>query len=287
MRLEKNSRTRAVLMISDNAQKPREFVAIANILRDMDISAPEIYAANLDDGLILMEDFGDENFGKMLDSGADVSSIYRRGISVLSRLHSKFDRSVLPGAGLPVFNAELFASQVELFLDGYVPYAQNREATADEREEFHSIWFKALKPMEELPQTLLLRDYMPDNLMSLPSRKGWRDAGVLDFQDGGQGPLPYDIASLCEVVRRDSAADLLSDMIDEYLKQNPVMKKADLLRACTVLSAQRHARILGNVAGRSDKRVYLPRIWKHMISMLQDDSLRHVKNWFEERKLFP
>jgi aminoglycoside/choline kinase family phosphotransferase len=41
--------------------------------------------------------------------------------------------------------------------------------------------------------------------------------GVLDFQDGGIGPVPYDLASLCESVRRDCSLAALDEMIGHYM----------------------------------------------------------------------
>ena len=114
--------------------------------------------------------------------------------------------------------ARLFASQVELFLDAYFVLVKKREATIGEAEGFRAAWKEALKGIEALPQTLMLRDFMPDNLMQL-DRPGWHGIGLLDFQDGGIGPVAYDLASLCEVVRAMAAIQLLDDMIDYYHAQ--------------------------------------------------------------------
>jgi hypothetical protein len=89
-------------------------------------------------------------------------------------------------------------------------------------------------------------------------------------------------------VRRDGGFALLPDVIAHYLEtsQSP-LSGPDLLRACTVLSAQRHMRILGIIArmsfrtGRCDKFAFLPRIRHHLELVLKEPALLPVKAWVE------
>jgi hypothetical protein len=110
--------------------------------------------------------------------------------------------------------------------------------------------------------------------------------GVLDFQDAGIGPVAYDLASLCEEVRRDGGFALLPDVIAAYREHNQAApSQADLLRACTILSAQRHTRILGIITqharktGRRDKLDYLPRIIRHLQLVLSEPYLLPVREF--------
>ena len=237
-------------------------------------------------GLVLMEDFGNRNFGMMLDEGADPKLFYIRATDVLVHLHKTFDKTSAQNLDLPIFSNALFSSQAELFLDAYFPLVKNREATMEESEGFRAVWKKVLKNVEELPQSLLLRDFMPDNLMDLPERTAHRSVGVLDFQDAGFGPIAYDLASLCEVVRRDGGEGMLDDVISHYHRQTqPVLSLSELSRACCVLSAQRHMRILGVIArltqknGRREKLAFIPQIWGHLDRLLQKEILKPLREW--------
>ena len=280
---------RAILMDADPGQKTEQFVVLAGILQKCEISAPEIYAVQAADNLVLMQDFGDRNFGRMMDQGQDAEPLYRRAVDVLIHLHRRFDPSIAQRIDLPVFDARLFAEQAGLFLDAYFPLIKERPAAAEERESFRAAWTAVLKPVDTMPQTLMLRDFMPDNLMELQGREGWRSIGLLDFQDGGIGPVAYDLASLCEVVRRDQGAEVMDALIDYYYAEAaPKTTKDELRAACRLLAAQRHTRILGIVArlalqnGRRDKLAYAPRIWKYLERLLQDAALKPVKNWMDE-----
>lgn len=282
----------AVLMQANADQKTPQFIMLAEILRQWDLSAPEIYAMGaLQEGdrplLVLMEDFGDMTFGRKLEEGAEAGALYGRATGALLHLHRQFDLAQLHGASLPVYDAELFTSQAELFLDAYFPQARKRAASAEERETFRAAWMQALAPLEGMPQTLMLRDYMLDNLMDLPDRPAWRSVGLLDFQDAGVGPVLYDLASLCETVRRDQGAAMFDQVIAHYHSHNPLMSLPEMRSGCRVLSAQRHARVLGIVArlaqdpARQDKLSYIPRLWNALHIALRDKALRPVKTWFD------
>ncbi|MGB9153539.1 MAG: phosphotransferase [Alphaproteobacteria bacterium] len=288
-RLAKADGRTALLMDADSDQKTLQFVAIAKILRKTGLQAPEIYAASANLGLALLQDFGTRNVGGLLDAGEEAIDFYLRAAEILAHLHRYFDRNDAQGLDLPLYTAELFATQAELFLDHYFPFALRREASDEERGNFHAAWLATLRPVEIMPKSLLLRDFMPDNLMDLPNG----ELGVLDFQDAGIGPVAYDLASLCENVRRDGGFGFLPEVVAHYraaLTQaggENVLSQSDLLRACTLLSAQRHTRIMGIIAQlalekrRRDKLAFLPRIRLHLNTILKEPYLLPVWEWME------
>ena len=260
-RLIKDQQT-AILMQAPPEQKTPEFLYVADLLQQAGIAAPKILAADAAQGLVLMEDFGDGNLGKLVDGEQAGEPDYQRAVLLLAKLHQAY-----PAAGidnLPHFDAALFAEQVLWFIDFYWPYAKGSAATNSVRESFRTLWFDLLQLLEKLPQSLLLRDFMPDNLMRLGDGR----LGVLDFQDAGWGSIAYDIASLCECVRRDVPLARLENMIDYYLSLNPIMTRANLEQACYLLSAQRHLRMLGNIArfakdpAKNFRLAFMPRIWR-------------------------
>ncbi|MDE2029849.1 MAG: phosphotransferase [Alphaproteobacteria bacterium] len=274
----------AILMDADIGQKTPAFVALAGILRAHGLDAPEIYAAEAARGLVLMQDFGNRTVGAAIDAGEDAEPYLLRAADGLAKLHGSFAPADVTGLDLPLFDAALFAQQAELFLDAWLPFAKKRDATENERADFRDTWLAVLRPFDKMPRSLLLRDFMPDNLMDVPDGR----LGVLDFQDAGIGPVAYDIASLCEEVRRDGMFARLPVVIGHYIEQaqSPVAQN-DLLRACTVFSAQRHTRILGIVAqlalrqGRRDKLAYVPRIQNHLRRVMAEPCLAPVRAWME------
>ncbi|MFY9287767.1 MAG: phosphotransferase [Alphaproteobacteria bacterium] len=288
-RLDRADGKRAILMDADPDQHTDSFVDIALLLKSMDISAPEIYAAHDENGLVIMEYLGNRNCGNALDAGGDAKALYRRAVDLLIHLHQTFDKEKARSIDLPIFSAALFASQVETYLDYYFPYVKGREATREEGEEFRAAWRQVLKSVDQWPQTLMLRDFMPDNLMDLKDREGWRSLGVLDFQDGGLGPAAYDLASLCEVVRRDGGDQYLHEMIEYYYNQmKPTQSLAEFKNICILLSLQRHMRILGVIVrlaqktGRQEKLAFIPRIQSYVQDLVDHPALLPLKVWLQQ-----
>jgi aminoglycoside/choline kinase family phosphotransferase len=281
-RLVKNTGQSAFLMDADAVQKTPQFILVATVLRGLGLKAPVIYADDAPEGLVLMEDLGTRNVGALLDAGEPPLPYLLRAVEVLAKLHRDFNKEHAETLNLPVFDTKRFADQVELFLDSYFPVSAGREASEEERQEFRAAWETILQPLESLPQSLLLRDFMPDNLMDLPDGS----LGLLDFQDAGVGPVAYDLASLCEEVRRDGGITLLPDVITHYIKESQSsLSHADLLQACTVLSAQRHMRVLGIIVrlskrtGQCNKFRFLPRIRQHLERILNEPYLLPIKQW--------
>lgn len=249
----------AVLMESGEGQNTEAFVHVGRLLRRIGLSAPELFAEDASRGLALMEDFGARNMGAMIDAGTPALPLLLRAAEVLAHLHKVFDLAM--GEGLPVFDTERFVAQVELYLDEWIPFAEGRNVTAEEREDFRAAWRERLRVVEALPRSLLLRDFMPDNLMELDGREGVQSVGLLDFQDAGIGPIAYDLASLCEVVRRDASlgwAHFEAVTAHYHALARPSCSLEALREAGRILSVLRHVRVLGILArlarqGRPEK----------------------------------
>ncbi len=289
-RLKLAGRDDAILMDADRDQKTDLFVAVSNHLRQFQIIAPVIYAADTDNGLVIMQDIGDRNIGRLLDAGESSGAYFRRAVDLLAHLHHHTEHTE-DSLGLPVFNADLFIEQVELYLDAYVPFAHGVLVDASQREAFRTAWRQSLQVLEGIDQRLMLRDFMPDNLMDSSHLTGVAGIGVLDFQDAGWGPVVYDIVSLCEIVRRDHASNLLAEMIDYYCSKNTVVTPPDMHRAAQVIAAQRHMRIMGILAqaaardGRRDKLSYMPRTQAYLENLLKFEVMQPVRDCLVTNKI--
>ena len=94
---------KAVLMDAPPPQDDvRPFVRIAELLHNLGYSAPKIYAADVAQGFLLLEDLGDDTYTRLLRAGHDERALYALAIDLLIDLHKKF----VPAryAGLPPFD---------------------------------------------------------------------------------------------------------------------------------------------------------------------------------------
>jgi hypothetical protein len=279
--------SRAVLMEAPpDREDVRPFLRMARHLLDLGLSAPDILAADETAGLVLLEDFGDDTFTRLLNAGHDEKALYRLAIDVLIYLHRLEPEAALP-AGLPTYDTERLIDEALLLCDWHMPAACGRPTQERERQAYFAAWEEVLTPVLSLPATLVLRDFHVDNLMRLSERDGLKACGLLDFQDAVAGPAVYDVMSLLEDARRDVSPALKAEMLARYAAGIGDADSALFERAFAVLAAQRHAKVIGiftRLWRRDGKRSYLahiPRVWRLLEGALAHDALAPVAAWFD------
>lgn len=280
------------LMLMDAPPEKENIVPFINIdkyLIRRGLSAPEIYADDIANGLMLLEDFGDDSFtnvlsGKsLLSSKYDEKELYLAAIDVLIQL----GRSTLP-TKTPDYDGELLLKECTKLTDWYLPNVNPNANTNVVIEEYIKIWEDLLKFNKVSEDVVVLRDYHADNLMWLPMRNGVMNVGLLDFQDAVIGSPVYDIVSLLEDARRDVSKKTVDACISHYLNTRKSIDKKAFEVAYAILAAQRNCKIVGifaRLAIRDNKPKYLhylPRVWKHIGKGLEHPSLKPLKKWFDE-----
>lgn len=287
-RLVRPDGARAILMdaAGDGAGQVSPFIRMCDLLRAVDLSAPDIFARNLDHGLLLLEDFGDDSFAGLLESGADPWPLYNVATDVLSHLHAQFDNAAAPD--VQRYDRRLFTTQVALFGDAYLA-AAGKTLTPAGRAALDAAWVTVLdQVLGAVPDSLLLRDYHPGNLMALPDRDGVKACGLLDVQDGGIGPVSYDLLSLLQDARRDVPGDIQTAMVARYLDAAPGLSRDGFAASYAVMGAMRHARILGRVAqlaaggGKARQLAFLHRVWGQFRTAIAHPLLSPLQSFMDE-----
>jgi N-acetylmuramate 1-kinase len=263
----------------------RPYLAVARHLRALDFSAPAILAAEEDSGLLLIEDFGDGTFTRLLAKGESARALYEMAIDVLIALHCRFDAA--HAAWLPPYDDTRLLNEAALLVDWYLPAITGRPTPPALREEYLDLW-RALFPVARgVPESLVLRDYHVDNLMRIEGRNGLAACGLLDFQDAVLGPVTYDLVSLLEDSRREIAPDLVAAMYARYAAAFPAFDRAALDASYVVLGAQRHCKVIGiftRLCRRDGKPRYLahiPRLWRLLDGNFRHPVLAPVKAWLD------
>ncbi len=314
-RLRQGNQTAVLMDAARNRESVAPFVQLSRHLRQLGFSAPDLLAGDEANGLLLLEDFGDDTFARLLESGREPELLFALATDVLSALHQQL-QAVPPG--LRAYTPDAMLADLEVFLEWRATRAHeggvlggeasDEPAREDARpirisrmdphrrdrgtaggEAFRAAWRQTLPRAFQVPTSLLLRDYHVANLMLLPGRQGIRQVGLLDFQDAYQGPISYDLVSLLEDARRDLPAGLKEKMLARYLSHFPALDRHAFETSLAILAAVRHTRVLGvferlsRREGRHEyKQLHSPRVERLLRQALNHPELATVKRWFDD-----
>src|SRR5262249_48285511 len=162
--------------IAHLAEDVKPFVAVARALKARGLSVPDIYAADVADGLLILEDLGNEPV-VLGDPPAPIEERYAAAVDVLINLHRETLPNALPVAPgvehrLPRYDIDAFLIEAELLLDWYIPHRMGTPVAEQVRREFVARWRIALARAGDAPPTWVLRDFHSPNLLWLSDRDG-------------------------------------------------------------------------------------------------------------------
>jgi aminoglycoside/choline kinase family phosphotransferase len=280
-RVHRASGETAVLMDAPPAHEDLgPFLTVAGHLLDRGFAPPRPLAVDRGEGLLLLEDFGDDRVAPLLLREPERErGIYETAIDILAQVAAQ------PAPDdLPLYDDAAMTREVLLFTDWYAP-ALGFEVDVDGwLAAWRTAWADAVRLALDNP-VLVLRDYHADNLMVLPEAG---KLGLLDFQDALAGHPAYDLVSLLQDARRDVAPELEEVMLERYCDAANVADRATFRAHYEVLGAQRNTKILGIFTrlwkrdGKTFYRTLQPRVWAYLERNFDHPALAPVKAWFDD-----
>lgn len=256
------------------------FAEMDKYLISLKLHAPKIVSYNQDSGYMLLEDLGANIFTKYIEKHSDSEyELYEAAIDVLLKLNNSEMLSSIPS-----YNTEQLNKELEVFLEWYVKNIVDEKLYKNCAKELIGIFEGLYHKLNKFPQTVVLKDYMADNLIWLPDRAGLDRVGILDFQDARIGSPLYDLGSLLQDARRDVSPELEKHCLNRFVGAEP---DSDFMDAYEMLALQKNLRIIGvfnrlNLKYNKPKYLgYIPRIWKYIERNLESSVNKEVKDWFK------
>jgi tRNA threonylcarbamoyl adenosine modification protein YjeE len=276
----------------------RAFMAVGMVLRRAQLSAPAMFAFDLDRGLLLLEDLGSRVFASEIAAArADQRELLRAAVDVLIGLRGLAvpGRMPLPDGTsyvLPQRDRDAFEIEIELLLDWYWPAVKGAPAASPVREAFHRLWRPVVDRLLALPGGWFLRDFHSPNLLWLPERVGPARVGIIDFQDALNEHFAFDLVSLLQDARVDVAEALEEELFAYYCARVATLEggfdRAAFAEAYADFGAQRNTRLLGLWArlrardGKAEYMRHIPRTWGYLARNLRDPRLADLAAWYED-----
>ena len=270
--------------------EPAAFVCIAEALTMRGFSAPKMLARDLEAGLLLLEDLGDDLFARIIkDDPAKESELYEAAVDTLAAIYRSSFSATLTSAQaswrLRDYDSAALQAEVDLLLEWYAAdqgASMSNAATA----EWKTIWSDLFNYLDVHAKGLALRDFHAENIFWLPEREAVSRVGLIDFQDGLMAHPAYDLVSLLEDARRDVSADLRPGLIARFCEKAGLENDSAFQTAYAVMGAQRNAKILGifvRLAKRDGKPHYrrlIPRVQALFLNDIKGKVFAPLRAWF-------
>jgi aminoglycoside/choline kinase family phosphotransferase len=218
----------------------RHYVEIAQFLEAHEIRAPRIYYHDADEGLIWLEDLGENDLCSyrnepwlvrraFYDSALDeVRKLHQLPESVCIEMHQH-----LPAE----FNAALYLWEQHYFFDNCLGRYFKIEGARIENLVSLPALAGIAERLAKQPRVLVHRDFQSQNLLV---RNG--QAYLIDFQGMRPGLAQYDLASLLYDPYVDLTAAERDELLEHYCGGKP---SGDFLETLTLCAMQRLMQALG------------------------------------------
>ena len=251
------------------------YIRVAGYLEAMQLGAPRVFEADLDQGFLVMSDMGDELYLDVLDADpASADVLYREAIDALLLMQQ---RGVAYQASLPDYDADLLEYELSLFPEWLCRQYLDIDWSDEDRAAWDELRTLLVRNALHQPQRFVHRDYHSRNLMRLREN----NPGILDFQDAVEGPLSYDLVSLlkdCYIrwprERVDAWIDYFYAGLDEATRD--AVAPAVFRRHFDLMGIQRHLKAAGIFARlkiRDGKDGYIgdiPRTLAYIVELAPD-----------------
>jgi len=251
-------------------EDPRPWLAIGERLAAAGIHVPRVYAHDLAQGFLLIEDLGTRLYQHELDE-AHADALYGDAMDALLCMQARLD-----WADLPPFDRRVIMQGLEVMPEWFLGRHLGHAPDAGERRTLEVAFERIAATMLEQPHRFVHRDFHSRNLLVTD-----RDSpGVIDFQGALAGPLTYDLASLLRDAyvawprrRVEAWAESYRLRLRDAGLVDAGVDRERFLRWFDLTGLQRHTRVLGQFYRlwyRDGKRGYLadvPRIYRYVVSV--------------------
>ncbi len=287
--INKNSKI-VVLAKKEKYKNLIAYSAINQFLRRNKILAPKLFTHNYTRGIIIIEDFGDLSFYKILQKERNKLLIYKKLVDLLLKIQkikpkSKIKNIINGSYVLEKYSNKHLFKESNLFFDWYLPLFFNKKKSLNIKKKANKILLRIYNRLNFTNSHFVHRDYHAQNLM-----KVGRKIGVIDSQDALIGNAAYDLVSLIDDVRIKTSTKLKRKIYNYYLKKTLKVYKINstkFLEDFEILSVQRSLKIIGIFSRlfiRDKKKQYLrfiPYTWKLLELRMKSDIFSELKKIFD------
>lgn len=239
-RFKNNKEKKIVVDFSYETKQFVSFLDVHKFLSNINISIPKIFETDINKKIIIMEDFGDSKYDKLISS-IDPKEILIDAVNSLIEIQNT--QKPIVNKFLKKYDFSSFEIEIAEFADFYLPI---NNISKDVVDEFFYVWKSEFDNFNFNWDSFVHKDFELSNLMYLPQRDGHLKCGIIDFQNAFIGFSGWDVFSLLENPRiyfEDKYNDELVEYFFDNTNQN--LSFSEFLLQYYFLNTARQTRIIG------------------------------------------
>lgn len=265
----------------------KPFVQISKTLLASGINVPVIHHMDLEQGFLVLDDFGDTLYLGELNSNS-VDRLYSDAIKSLVTMQSKTGTD-----DIPVYNEALLRHEMGLFTEWLLAKHLQIDLSNEETVAINTVFSLLVDNAIQQPQAFVHRDFHSRNLMITETN----NPGVIDYQDAVHGPISYDLVSLLKDCYIKWPKQDINRWVEFYLQQlsesRTEIDRQQFQRWFDLMGVQRHLKasgIFARLSLRDGKHHFLndvPRTLSYIVDLKKDYEELSALCALIEKKVLP
>jgi N-acetylmuramate 1-kinase len=226
----------------------RPYLKVTRLLEKLGAHVPRVHHADIDRGLLLMEDLGGTHYLSRFNSGEDPERLYGNALTVLAEIQV---RGRDAAAELAPYDREALARELALMPEWFIGRHLGLTLSDSESQTITRAFEFLIQAALAQPTVFVHRDFHSRNLMVIEDR----NPGIIDFQDALRGPVGYDLVSLL----KDCYISWPRERVEKWVAGFRALLRSkgdagawlsgaddkEFLRWFDLIGVQRHIKVLG------------------------------------------
>jgi len=244
-----SGKTLVVMDAPPGKEDVRPYLKVTRLLESLGAHVPHVHEADIERGLLLLEDLGGTHYLSRLNAGDDPERLYGDALRVLADIQVRGGEAA---SELAPYDREALAREMALMPEWFLGRHLALELSASDKDTISTAVEFLIREALAQPAVFVHRDYHSRNLMVMADR----NPGILDFQDALRGPIGYDLVSVLKDCYISWPREQVVGWVAEYRRllrssygdAGVRLSGADdveFLRWFDLIGVQRHIKVLG------------------------------------------
>lgn len=269
-RTHHDGRSWIVMDSPPSKEDPRPWVKIGAQLAAAGLHVPAVYAQDLEQGFLLIEDLGSRLYLSELND-TNVDALYSDAMDALLHMQTR-----MAYRDLPPFDRHVLVLGLEVMPEWFLGRHLEHTPDCTEWDVLEAAFELIIRNAEDQPRCFVHRDFHSRNLLIVDRN----NPGIIDFQGALAGPMTYDLASLLRDAYIAWPRERVEGWVESYRHRlrnegaiDDDVSAEQFLRWFDLTGLHRHVRVLGQFYRlwyRDGKPGYLadvPRVYHYVTSV--------------------